>query len=87
MDLLNTLNRLGDVESGFFLLKGTMFEQQVQHVAPSKILHHQVQIVIVLEGILKIRHPRTMEQPQEILLFHKECLTQRWNKKNFLLLF
>ena len=48
---------LGDVKTGLILREDVLLHEKIHEVATGKVLHHQVEIAIVLEGASKIDYP------------------------------
>ena len=59
--------RLSNVESRLFLRENIVFHQDGHQVTTGQIFHHKVEILVVLEGVVKLHDPRIVwgEQGQE----------------------
>lgn len=68
MQGINAAEHLGDVEPGMAVVQDTSVVQQSPEVATRHILHRQVDLVIILEGIQKLDEPFALSGSQDVTL-------------------
>ena len=68
VDSLQRQHRLRDVEPRFVLRQGIAAHQQRHHVPARKVLHHQVEKLVVLEGVVQLHHRLVVNLRQEVTL-------------------
>lgn len=66
MDIAQLMNgidgeyRLSDVESGLIFSKCVVLNQKRHHISTRNVFHDKIQIILVLEGVIKAYDPRVL---------------------------
>lgn len=68
MELVHGGEHFADIESSMFLLQNTGIVQERPEVAPRDVLHREVDVIDVLEGVEKSNQPRRLGRRQDVAL-------------------
>lgn len=68
MDALQSAGELGDVKLSQLLLEDAEPDEEAHHVPAGNVLHDEVQVVLVLEGVVETHHPLVVGFGQDVPL-------------------
>lgn len=66
VDALHSTGELCDVELGQLFFEDAEPDEKAHHVPSGDVLHDKVQVVLVLEGVIKTHHPLVVGLSQDV---------------------